>query len=84
MRTYEEIYDLFIDLINNKINEVKIGLAEINMISKIRPKFNYVLKNIYMEGLQYTPSDILKEMCIENNIIQYEDLTNNCYIYKKK
>ena len=34
MRTYEEIYDLFIELIKGNINEVKVTFAEMNMLDK--------------------------------------------------
>lgn len=83
IRTYEEIYDLFLDLITKKVDEVKISFTEINMLSKLRPKYNVILYNVYIEGLKYTPADNLKTLCIENNIIQYEDLINNCYVYKR-
>lgn len=83
MRTYEEIYNSFIDLINNKIDEVKINFEEIKMLSQVRPKYNYVLNNIYQEGFYNNYADVLRELCIKNNITQYEDLANNCYIYKK-
>ena len=83
MRTYEEIYDLFVDLINNKIDEVKLSFAEIKMLSRVRPKYNYVLNNIYQEGFYNNYADVLIELCKKNNIIQYEDILNNCYVYKR-
>lgn len=87
MRTYEKIYDLFIDLINNKIDDIRLSYEEIKMLSQVRPKYNYVLNNksfyIYQEGFYYNYADILRELCIKNNILQYEDILNNCYIYKK-
>ena len=83
MRTYEEIYDLFINLINNKIDEVRLSYVEIKMLSQIRPKYNYILNNIYQEGFYNNYADILRELCANNNIIQYEDILNNCYVYKK-
>lgn len=34
MKTYEEIYDLFIDLIKGKIKEVKLSFAEVEILDK--------------------------------------------------
>ena len=83
IRKCNEIYDLFLDLINKKVDEVRISLAEINMLSKLRPEYTIFLHDIYIAGSKYTPADIFKKICIENNIIQYEDLKNNCYVYKR-
>ena len=47
MRAYEEIYDLFIDLIKGNIDEVKVTFAELKMLDKkiLINLENQVIKN---------------------------------------
>lgn len=66
MRTSEEIFILFSDLIKGKINEVKISLTEIRMLDS---------------GYCYRPADKLRELCKKNNILQTFDYKDNSFIY---
>lgn len=84
MKNYSEIYDLFIDLINGKTKEVSINLAEMERLSRMRPKYDVITGNIYISGLYHTPSDILKELCEKNHIYQSFDYKNNCYKFVKE
>lgn len=82
MRTYEEIFDLFIDLIEGKIREVKLSLAEIKMLDK--KNLHYNIDKCCYDGYYHTSAEILRELCKKNEIIQMSDFKNNCFIYLKK
>lgn len=83
MRTYEEIYDLFIDLIKGEIREVRLSFAELEMLD--RKKYSYIFFGIgYIDGYYNTPADVIRKLCQHNGITQISDFKDNCFIYFKE
>lgn len=83
MRTYEEIYDLFIDLIKGNIDEVKVTFAEMNMLDKKVPHFGWNGVNVYLEGFHYTQADIIRELCKKYHIELNIDFKDYDFKFRK-
>ena len=87
MRTYEEIYDLFIELIKGNINEVKVTFAEMNMLDKKRLAYmSYIgggRVGFGCTGRWYNRADIIRELCKKNNIVQMVDFKDYNFKFRK-
>lgn len=87
MRTYEEIYDLFIDLIKDNIDEVKLTFAEMKMLDEKRlaymPYIGGGKVGFSCIGCWYNYADIIRELCQKNNIVQITDFKDYDFKFRK-
>ena len=87
MRTYEEIYDLFVDLIKGNIDEVKVTFAEVEMLDKkilsYMPYIGGGKVGFGCIGRRYNYADIIRKLCKKNNIIQITDFKNHDFKFRK-
>ena len=70
MRTYEEIYDLFVDLIKGNIDEIKVTFAEMKMLDKkilsYMPYIGGGKVGFGCIGRRYNYADIIRKLCKKN------------------
>ena len=87
MRTYEEIYDLFIELIKVNINEVKVTFAEVKMLDRKRLAYEAYFGGgkvgFHCVGRRYNCADIIRELCKKNNIVQITDFKDSNFKFRK-
>lgn len=83
MRTYDEIYGLFLNLIKGKIKKIKLSFAEIEMLNTKRFSYVFFGTGYYINGSYNIPADVLRKLCQENGITQMLDFKDNCFIYFK-
>ena len=79
LKIYDEIYDLFIDLISGKVSEVVLNLNDIRILDE---KFYWKDADSNLVRT-HTPAEVLSYLCLKNNIMQKYDPVRCNYIFKK-